>query len=444
MDNTETLDVQLATILENLKKLGENNEQLPSLEKWVQDQICALLDAEAPIKEFFRKLCTLYWPEGMELSGSTVEGAMLARCFQRNEDCNEMEIDIMDTMFTIPQEMSHLLEPVEDKSGFVHLLLCQELCPDVYTWYTEDILGGSKNAPSSLDQTPKYISPLSVRNDAMNMYEKQMIPTLSTMDNSFVDHFKSDFSASATETTAEVKVGMDHACNHMSMDFVPAVRLLFWPHQATSWITRQRLWPSQDTIQSIVDKGCQVVPRTSPGGDVHSEWRLSFSGPEAILSQLRSNKQQQTYYFFKMFFYRYLKCVESSEPESKPLYSFVMKTTMLWVSEELPPDDAIWESLENSVQMLLFKLLGSLEAGFLPHYFIPEINLLDRVGEDVRSKCAAIISGWQDNILMSALFDMAEKLKFIGSMGAAMSGSEEDIKGEMDPFLQDFVVKVMH
>ena len=178
-----------------------------------------------------------------------------------------------------------------------------------------------------------------------------------------------------------------------------------------------------------------MVPRSSPGGDVHSEWRLSFSGSESILAQLRSEEQQQAYYFFKMFFYQYLKCVASSAPEGKQLYSYIIKTTMLWAQEEHPPEDPIWTSLETGVQMLVLKLLGNLKAGFLPHYFIPEINLLERVGEDVRIKCAAIINRWQSNILMTAPFDMPAKREFIdpildtSSIVSAMcrSGIEADL-----------------
>ena len=114
-----------------------------------------------------------------------------------------------------------------------------------------------------------------------------------------------------------------------------------------------------------------------------------------------------------MFFYRYLKCVESSEPEGKQLYSYVIKTLMLWACEELPPENPIWASLKKSVQVLLYKLLGSLETGCLSHYFISEINLLERVGQDVKIKCSAIIRRWQNNILMTAPFDMPEKRKWI-------------------------------
>ena len=266
-----------------------------------------------------------------------------------------------------------------------------------------------------MDKTPKYINPLIIR-DGCKANAEQITSDIASYQDRFCPNFKVKSSGSTTETTVEVKVD-DIPLIHMSTDFVPAVHLPFWPHQASSWITRRHLWPPQDTIQSIVDKGCQVVPRSSPGGDANSEWRLSFSGPEAILAQERTQDQQRAYYFFKMFFYGYLKCVESSEPEGKQLYSYIIKTTMLWAYEELPPEDPIWASLETSTQMLLFKLLGSLETGFLSHYFIPEINLLERVGEDVKIKCAEIIHRWQNNILITAPFDMPEKRKFLNFVG---------------------------
>ena len=95
------------------------------------------------------------------------------------------------------------------------------------------------------------------------------------------------------------------------MDHVPAIKLLFWPLQAKAWINRSRKWPAADIIESIVDKGCQIVPRSSTGGDINSECRFSFSNPEAELVKLRSRDQQRAYYYFKMLFYRYLKSINS-------------------------------------------------------------------------------------------------------------------------------------
>ena len=59
MDNAKTLDVQLTTVLEDLQRLGGNNEQQPSLEpdleKYVHEEICALMDAKAPIRDTLMK-----------------------------------------------------------------------------------------------------------------------------------------------------------------------------------------------------------------------------------------------------------------------------------------------------------------------------------------------------------------------------------------------------
>ena len=88
-------------------------------------------------------------------------------------------------------------------------------------------------------------------------------------------------------------------------------------------------WPQQQIIQSIVDKGCHIVTHSSPGG----EWRLSFSGPEATLAQVRGKNQKQAYHFFKTLFYQHLRG-KSTEPDGKSVYSYCIKTTMLWVCKD--------------------------------------------------------------------------------------------------------------
>ena len=279
-------------------------------------------DAEASIGENHIKLCKLtfhdptVWDKVFIFSGSVVEGAMMARCFQKKKEWKELETDIMINIFRIPQEVSHLLELVEDKPGFVRLPFCQKLCPEIlYKKYVQNLK--VTYVPYSLDQLYQYISPLIIREGVKAMFVRaaNADPRACFMHDLVQSLCNLKERESKTETTLEVNIDMHHKITnesicHYSTDIVPAVHLNFWPHQAANWITRRRLWwPLQGTIQSVVNKGCQLVPRSSPGGDVHSEWRLSFSGAEAILSQLRSKKQQEAYYFFKMFFYRYLKCV---------------------------------------------------------------------------------------------------------------------------------------
>ena len=76
--------------------------------------------------------------------------------------------------------------------------------------------------------------------------------------------------------------------------------------------------------------------------------------------------------------------------------------------------------------MLMFKLLDSLESGLLSHYFMPEINLLERVGQNVRHQCIAVISRWQSNILMTAPFDMPGKrniINFLSTIGGTLTSA---------------------
>ena len=316
---------------------------------------------------------------------------------------------MMSNVLTVPKEIGHLLEPVEHRPGFVRIphkvLYSAYFDPDIF------------ESPKMDDFTEgQYISPLKCKDCVLNELKDDEDTT----------------GLIQTETTVETSEYHDDmseyidAPMHISTDHVFAVRLCFWPHDAAAWSNRPCLWPPQDTVQSIVTAGCQLVPRSSPGGDVHSEWRLSFSLPEATLAQLRSRKQQEAYYFFKMLFYRYLKCVESSEPEGKSLFSYVVKTIMLWACEDFSPDDPIWASLENIVQMLMSMLLSCLEAGFVSHYFIPEINLLERVGEDVRSKCIRIITTLQKNILLAAPFDMPEKLHYLKRLHQQLPELEDE------------------
>ena len=443
------IDETLAISLEKLKKLRDNKEQ-PNMEKYVKDNISAILDAEAPIREYWINLFggaeahAASWLGApnicpFELSGSVVEGATTARIFQVDKDL-EIEIDIMLTYFIIPHELSHLLEAVKNTPGFVRLpfrLLPADLV-DEYIDSAKRFLGRHENEQYSLEQMREYISPLVIRDAAKDVND--YIPA-SDIWNFFGDLFgvslpdlKSNNSLTETSLAQEtVLTSQEDAARRarlglpplpvFSSDDVPAVHLPFWPRQASGWIIRCRVWPPHDTIQSIADEGCQVVPRTSPGGDVHSEWRLSFSRPEASLAKLRSREQQEIYYFFKVFFYRYLKCVKSTETEGKTLYSYIIKTIMLWACEELHPEDKIWASLEHSLQMLLFKLLGSLKSGFLSHYFLPEINLLERVGEDVKKQCVAVINRWINNVLMTAPFDLPEKREIVKGLSVSSLGA---------------------
>ena len=151
-----------------------------------------------------------------------------------------------------------------------------------------------------------YISPLIIKDKAKHIAKYQDQNYYATLWTSFLmgtSNVKSSVSTSETTLEITITIEVEDGPIKILFDHVPSVSLLFWPDQATARINRLRLWPLQDIVQNIVDKGCQLVPRSSPKGDVHSEWRISFSCPEVSLAQLCSTEQKQAYYFFKILYY---------------------------------------------------------------------------------------------------------------------------------------------
>ena len=65
--------------------------------------------------------------------------------------------------------------------------------------------------------------------------------------------------------------------------------------------------------------------------------------------------------------------------DGKTLPSYLAKTTMHWMCEEVDPNSWTEANTTSSVQKLLHRLFSYLEAGKLPNYFIPGINLLKNI-----------------------------------------------------------------
>ena len=333
------------------------------------------------------------------------------------KDWKEFELDLMHNYVELLSDASPAIESVEGKPGFVRF----QYDPLYLKYFAQrplhNKMRGSEPEPHPVT---KYISP-TIMKDNMNKLVDAINPVYMQLFGSFFlgrPIIVTPAETANTETTAEQNMYFKEADGslilHASIDQVPSVRLYFWPKQATEWLNRNRCWPPQDVIQRILKNGCQVVPRSSPGGDSDSEWRLSFSIPEESLAKLRSLDQQRSYYFFKIIFYRHLKSIEPSEAEKKAekkaLYSYVMKTTMLWFCEEYPPYGPVWTKLELSVQMLLSRLVDSLQDGKVAHYFLPEINLIERVGSDVRSLCIGKIKNLLDNFTLAVPTGIDERL----------------------------------
>ena len=172
----------------------------------------------------------------------------------------------------------------------------------------------------------------------------------------------------------------------VSFDNVPSIYCKFWPNLASEWCTRQRLYPSHDMIKRIAQIGCYVVPKARENSSNELDWRWSFSSAEMLLAQTRTSAMKYCYFIFKSLFYKYLKF----KVNNKSLPSYVAKTCMLYVSESHSED--WWGTMDdlskvaNCVQELFKFLSKALSNSVLSHYFIPGINILANIPEEILKK----------------------------------------------------------
>ena len=145
-------------------------------------------------------------------------------------------------------------------------------------------------------------------------------------------------------------------------------------------------WPSHDQRQLIQQLPMNLVlvgHKNSPR--VNQEFRLSWSTNEFVLIRTLPNHIKQGYITFKYVMKYFLKMNrvqnETDYGRSK-IGSFHFKMTFLYTLENTPP------SKINSPFRLMMDLasnfLDYLNCGKLPHYFLPECDLLATVGHDER------------------------------------------------------------
>ena len=163
-------------------------------------------------------------------------------------------------------------------------------------------------------------------------------------------------------------------------DSVPFHSCSSWPAVAKPWIDRERPcnWPSKETIQSIVSKGCRIVhtPHVLCQGQ-ETVFRFSFSEAETILFRTLTSDQKKCFVAFKSLLKYGIEKLKNKKDENN-LSSYCLKTIFLWACETISADH--WQTTNGWSRCLLYmidQLHSCVKTGKLPGYFIPETNLLD-------------------------------------------------------------------
>ena len=158
----------------------------------------------------------------------------------------------------------------------------------------------------------------------------------------------------------------------MSFDIVPALQARGWPKVAREWINRKRAWPSPDTIHRIIQGGFHLVVKPpKSGGCPETDFRLSFSHAEYLLSQELNDMQRQCYRALKKYYSLYLRT------EPKCLVTYHLKTLFLQTCEKTGAEMWTEDNRTACMMELLENLLCALTEKCLRHYFITDCNLFD-------------------------------------------------------------------
>ena len=174
---------------------------------------------------------------------------------------------------------------------------------------------------------------------------------------------------------------MHYSENLHSEDSVPYLSCSSWPPIANSWIDRKHdsYWPSKETIQTIVSKGCRIVHKPRElSEDKETEFRFSFSVAELILFRSLTCDQRKCFTAFKALIKYSIYNLENKIREEISLSTYCLKTIFLWTCETMPNEH--WQTTNGWSRCLLYmidQLYSCLVIGKIPGYFIPESNLLD-------------------------------------------------------------------
>ena len=180
-------------------------------------------------------------------------------------------------------------------------------------------------------------------------------------------------------------------------DIVPCL-VANLPHPAIYvYLNRARSteWPSQDQLQQIRQLPmCLVLVGHKESPNTDQEARISWSPAEIVLISKLSNSTKQGYIAFKYVFKLHLKIhrvQNKSADDRSNVCSYHLKNTFLYHLEKTPHSKI--SSPYGLMIGLFHDLLTYLNNGELPHYFLPECNLLATVGYNERQIAIQTIHG---------------------------------------------------
>ena len=380
------------------------------------------------------------------IAGSIYEGGCVARVFRPiNGTVNrEIEIDVESTLLEIPECQKHFVQDIPDKKGFAKLRLTKDEFTSlvVQSDWKRDTRQLQKFVSKCFDND--YFKPYDLKDEIKRVADisGNNVYVLEAFLTTFLGEKVKVIFKEPEVTKAIVTFGLDIYLKgkhfiHAALDFATLIRLNWWPDVAREWISRKRKWPDA-TIISELTKCSYLITKSYDGTGSEkdkTELRYSFAHLEKELISRRSSNQAYIYLIFKSMFCKWIKPID---PEQ--ISSFIAKTIMFWVCEKYPPDHWIWQkgSCVRALTYLFVKLLSTLENEHLPYYFIPSINVIEKVNYTVRAKIKSKVKEIILNIEMFIPDNVAEVIEVCRGIISLSNALKNSIKYYEEKYQKTF------
>ena len=137
----------------------------------------------------------------------------------------------------------------------------------------------------------------------------------------------------------------------------------------------------------------------------------------------------------------FCKWIKPIDPEQ--ISSFIAKTIMFWVCEKYPPDHWIWQkgSCVRALTYLFVKLLLTLENEHLPYYFIPSINVIEKVNYAVIAKITSKVKEIILDIEMFIPDNVAEVIEVCRDIISLSNALKNSLKYYSEKFIKKLFKK---
>ena len=312
------------------------------------------------------------------LYGSSRDGTWLPTY---NADTGKYEVDgdlLLPVSFLSEEEQKQYIKYREGTPGFVYI--------DLTDIENSELEQKFEHANVKERGGRKYLSAVKVKKSVLDFTY-----LVESNDQRFVN-FKAmmcPLSLDPSSASSEmIFTGGSEGTFNLHGDLVQCIACSNWPVRAYSWCERPRHWPPGYLVEEITNSVFHLVSKPSSPKDVEIEWRLSFSFAEYKLIEAITGPKLTTYMILKNLITEIKKKQESyinenGEKENDAvLKTYHLKTVFFWACEEQTADFWNSEEIDKCVFSVLDLLIDWFMRASIPHYFIPEINLLMDIKED--------------------------------------------------------------